>query len=228
MAVYPNSVFPWTARRNNLDVVWAADPNQLAAEVQAIESIVGTNPNVETSPPTGNALNYNTMSQRLTDANNNAELPYSLLSNNNGFFIGAGQIIINTYASNNDPYGIWNGSDGTIPCNGWWTISAEQKWNQHGNNFRGGNVQILLLNGQLLESDIWNWDTFFGVPNEGYNQNVLASNGLTHVFWQGALHKGDRIQSQSINNTFCPGIQVTGCHLKFFCNRTISGTFTSG
>jgi hypothetical protein len=228
MAVYPNSVFPWTARRNNLDVVWAADPNSLASEIQAIESIIGTNPNVEPNPPTGSALTYSTMSARVTDAMDNNNLPYSWLRNSKGFFINAGQQIFNSYNTQQDPYNIWNSVDGTIPCSGWWTISATQKWNQLGNNFRGGNVQFLLVNGNVVESDIWNWDTFFAIPHEDYASSVLASNGQTHVFWQGLLHKGDRIQSQSINNTFCPGIQVNDCHLRLMCNRVVSGTFTSG
>lgn len=228
MAVYPNSIFPWTNRINNVNIVWAADPNSLADEIQAIETAVGTVPYVEPSPPVGNQITYSTLSARVSDAMDNSQLPYAWLSNQNGFFISAGAQIYNSYQAVNDPYGIWNGTDGTIPCNGWWTISLEQKWNQHGNSFRGGNVQFLQLNGTIIESDIWNWDTFFGVPNEGYFTSVLGAQGYTHIFWQGELHKGDRLQSLSVNNTFCPGIQVTGCNLKLYCNRTLTGNFQSG
>jgi hypothetical protein len=243
MAIYPNSIFPWTQRQNNIDVVWAADPNELAAEIQAIESIIGTNPNIETHPPTGNNVTYGSLSSRVSDAENNALLPYAVLTNPGGFFIGAGNQKFNSYVSANDPYSIWNGSDGTIPCNGWWTISAEQKWNQLGNNFYGGNVQFLVLNGNIIESDVWVWDAQFGITgpahfgvavgvsgmNEsGFSAPVIGANGFTHVFWQGQLKKGDRLQSLSINNTFCPGIQVTNISMKLFCNRTIAGSFTSG
>lgn len=244
IAIYPNSIFPWTDRQNNIDVVWAADPNELADEIQAIEAAIGTNPNVETSPPTGGSVTYQTLSSRVSDAQNNALLPYAHLQGGN-FFIGAGQTIINTYNKNIDPYNMWNGTDGTIPCNGWWFISAEQKWNQQGNNFYGGNAQFLMLNGNVIESDIWNWDaqfaTFgfpveFGIatvtPSEGGTRQfaaaILGANGFTHVFWQGLLKAGDRIQSMSINNTFCPGISVTSVHLKMYCARTIQGSFTSG
>jgi hypothetical protein len=227
MAVYPNSVFPWTSRRNNIDVVWAADPNSLAAEIQAIESVIGTTPNVENNPPTGNSVTYSTMNSRVSAANNNTELPYAYLRNSNGFFIEAGQQIYNSYNVQNDPYNIWNGTDGTIPCNGWWSVQADQKWDQHGNRFHGGNVLFMYLNGDVLASDIWDWDAFFGVTLH-YSNNVLESNGYSHLVWMGELHKGDRIRLLSVNNTFCPGIGVTHVNLKFFCHRTLPGTFQSG
>lgn len=225
--IYPASIFQWTPRIDEVNIVFANDPNTLATEIQSIETAVGVNPATESSPPTGSAKPYPTMSNRLSAAMNGAELPYAELVNP-GFFINQGQQMYNSYVKGQDPYGIWNGQDGTIPCNGWWSVHADQKWNQHGNNFRGGNVLFLFVNGTWVDADIWDWSANFGNTQYNYASNIFASNGYSRLRWMGLLHAGDRIQVLSANSTFCPGIQVTNVNLKFFCHRTVTGTFTSG
>lgn len=49
-ASYPSSVRSFSTKRNTLDIVDASDPNSLQEEVIAIESTLGVNPNVSTSP----------------------------------------------------------------------------------------------------------------------------------------------------------------------------------
>ena len=228
-AVYPNGIVQWVPRIDEVNVVYANDPNTLAVEIQAVEATVGTTPQVESGPPAGSPVTYATLSSRVTAANNNAELPYVSLVNQPGFFINQGQQVFNRYSNQEaDPYGMWNGTDLTIACNGWWAIHADQKWNQHGNNFRGGNVLFLYLNGTWIDADIWDWSANFGNTQYNYATNIFASNGFTRIAWQGQLHKGDRIQILSANSTFCPGIQITNMTLKAFCHRTISTSFLSG
>jgi hypothetical protein len=227
-AVYPSGIFPWIPRVNQQNTVFAADPNTLATEIQSIESTVGVNPQIESQPPAGSAVTYPTMSNRLSAAMNNALLPAASLINAKGFFINAGQQLFNSYTQNYDPYTIWNGQDGTIPCNGWWSIHADQRWNQQGNKFNGQNILFLYLNGAWIDMQIWDWSAAIAANNYKYPANVLASNGWTALDWQGLLHKGDRIQMLSANGTFCPGIQVTNLTLKLSCQRTISTSFTSG
>jgi hypothetical protein len=230
-ATYPNGIFAWTPKVDLVTEVDANDVNSMATEIQGIETIVGTTPQIEPSPPVGSAITYATMSSRLSAAMNNANLPVAVLTNAKGFFINAGQQIYNTYTRTYDPYGIFNGSDVTVPVGGYWSIDVMQRWNQHGNNFRGGNAMFLILNGNttaFLDGDIWSWDDFFGDSQYNYAANVVAANGWTKVNWEGLLNKGDRLQLLSINQTFCPGIQVTNMTLHTHCIKTISGSFTSG
>lgn len=223
MPSYPNSVFFWQPRIDQQNIVYANDPNTIASEIQAIESTIGTNPNWEFSPPTGSAVQYPTMSARVSAAMNNTELPYAVLTNLPGFFIGAGSQIYNSYSRLADPYNIWNGTVGTVPCTGWWSIFGQQKWNQHGDNFHGGNIQFIYVNGSWVEADLWNWNEFFGDTAFTYANIVTDANGFTSPRWEGILNKGDKIQILSVNSTFCPGIQVNFSRLFMMCHRTISG-----
>jgi hypothetical protein len=204
----------------------ANDVNSLATEVQGIETIVGVNPQIEGNPPTGSQVTYSTMGNRVSDAANNNLLPYVVLQNSSGFFINAGKQTYNTYTQQTDPFQIWNGQDITIPCNGYWSVYADQKWNQKGNNFRGGNVLFMYLNGSWIVAEIWDWSANFANTAYNYATNIFNSNGYSRINWEGLLHKGDRIQMLSANSTFCPGIQVTNMSLKAMCHRTIASTQT--
>jgi hypothetical protein len=227
-AVYPNSVLSWTPRIDQVNIIYANDPNSLALEVQAIEATTGTTPQIESSPPAGSNVNYATLSSRVSAANNNALSPYCSVVNTPGFFCNQGAQNFNHYSAQVlDPYGIWNGTDLTIPCNGWWTIRTDQKWNQHGNNFGGCNHHFLYCNGGWIDHDLWNWDA---IADSGsyWPANIISTYGWTKIRWEGLLHKGDHIQVLSANSTNCPGLQITNLTLKAFCHRTISTSFVSG
>lgn len=230
-AIYPGGIFGWTPRIDQVNTVFANDPNTLATEIQGIEATIGTNPQIESAPLVGNPVTYATMSARLSAANQNANLPFFVFANSPGFFIQAGAQQFNTYQVVLDSFKAWNGSDVTIPCNGYWSIRADQKWNQRGNNFRGGNVLFLILNGNktaFLDAAIWDWSAAFGNTQFNYATNVFLSNGYSRVQWEGLLHQGDRIQFLSANSTFCPGIQVTNMTARGHCVRGVSGNFVSG
>ena len=49
-ASYPGSVKVFTSKTNVTDVIDASHPNALQEEVLAIESVLGTTPNVSTTP----------------------------------------------------------------------------------------------------------------------------------------------------------------------------------
>ena len=231
-AVYPNGILQWTPRIDQVNVIFANDVNTLAVELDAVEATVGTTPQVESNPPAGSPVNYATLSSRVSDANNNALLPFVSVTSPAGFFIGSGQQQFNHYNTQLvDPYRIWNGTDLTIPCNGWWSIRADQKWNQHGNNFEGLNILFLYLNGNWIDFNQWDWSAWLAQPGQVHQAaNNLGSNGWTQLRWEGMLHKGDRIQLLSANATYCPGIQITNMTLKAFCHRTVSSSlsFVSG
>lgn len=228
-AVYPNSVLSWIPRVDQVNVIYANDPNTLAVEVQAVEATVGTIPQIESSPPAGNSVTYPTLSGRVSAANNNALSPYCSVANAAGFFINQGQQSFNHYPTQmSDPYSIWNGTDLSIPTSGWWSIRADQKWNQHGNNFSGLNILFLYLNGSWIDLAIWDWSVAIAANQHNYPTNILGANGWTKLTWEGLLHKNDHLQLLSANATYCPGIQITNMTLKAFCHRTVSTPFTSG
>lgn len=219
MATYPNSIFFWTPRIDQQNIVFANDPNTLANEIVAIESTLGTNPHKEKHPPTGTGYTYRSVDSRISAANGNWDMPWATFYGPN-FFIGQGQSLYNTYKPYNDAYGIWNGKDVTIPATGWYNIYAAQKWNQHGNNFRGGNVLVLYWNGQFIDAAIWDWDNFFGDTSFHYVQQVYQAQGFSRINFGSFFTKGDHLQFLSVNSTFCPGIEVTNIFMSIQCTRT--------
>jgi hypothetical protein len=234
-SVYPTGVIQWTPRINCVDIVWANDPNSLANELVAIETTVGINPQIEKSPPTsaaGPTVAYNTVDKRISDAMNNNLLPYTYLKGVD-FWIPDGAQHFNVYTPTLDPYNMYNGQDITIPCDGYWSVFGNQRWNQQGDSFVGLNMNFLYINGDWRHVDYWNWSDVIGDdPFSFYTfpSNVMQSNGYTNLAWEGLLHAGDRIQVLSANVTFCPAILVNNIELKMSCIRTFpsSTTFPSG
>ena len=226
-AVYPGNVLSWTPRIDEVNVVFANDPNTLAVEVQAIESTVGTTPQIESSPPAGSPVTYPTLSSRVSAAMNGALLPFVSVNNSAGLFLTHGQQSYNHYpAQIVDPYNIWNGSSLTIPCSGWWTIRSDQRWSQQGGNFGGCNHHFMYCNGNWFDHDHWNWGDRGTSP--GWPDNVFNGDGWTKIRWEGLLNKGDIIQILSVNSTSCDRIKIYNMSLKVFCHRTISTPFISG
>lgn len=58
-ASYPGSVKVFTTKANITDVIDASHPNSLQEEVLAIESVIGVNPNVSTTPSSSGTFNAN-------------------------------------------------------------------------------------------------------------------------------------------------------------------------
>ena len=74
-ASYPLAVRPFSTKTNILDVIDAADPNSLQEEVVAIETVVGINPALSTTPLDGTGFvrtstQYATITQRLANIEN--------------------------------------------------------------------------------------------------------------------------------------------------------------
>jgi hypothetical protein len=70
-ASYPLSVRPFTTKVNVLNIVDAADPNSLQEEVVAIETTIGLNPALSTTPSSSNSFanstQFATVVQRLAN-----------------------------------------------------------------------------------------------------------------------------------------------------------------
>lgn len=71
-ASYPTSVAVFTTKQNIIDIIDASHPNNIQEEVVAIESILGVNPNLSTSPSAGGtfaatATSFGSVSARLAN-----------------------------------------------------------------------------------------------------------------------------------------------------------------
>lgn len=216
MAVYPNSIFPWTARRNNLDVVWANDPNSIVAEVQAIESIIGTNPNIETGTYNGVPLIFSTMNARVAAAATLQNMPFAVLANTGTTTIAPNKTMRFSYTVVADQYAMWNGIDITIPASGLYYVFANVDWDTKGVFASGVSRQTLIVNGKGVNSDfhVWNY------PSEQVWQ-VLGFDAHTQHSWMGGFTKGDVVTIGIGNATNCT-MTIDYASLRTFMVRQFS------
>ena len=226
-AVYPNTTFSWTDRIDNVNVVFANDPNSIVAEVIAIENTLGTNPQQEKNPIIGTApINYASVDARISDTLAGSQKPVVELNCSN-LPCRAGQLIFNSYRARFDPFRMYNGNDVVVPADGWWIITATQQWEEPIGFFTGFSRCGLLLNGFLEHFHDFRWDfpnrtlVPFGFPIGVYGYNTMT--------WQGLLHKGDRFQIQSCNGTFFEPHHILTGDLKACWIRSANPTaFISG
>lgn len=237
-AVYPAGVFPWVDRVDQQDIVFAEDVNPLAAEIEAIETNVGTTPNVESSPPNGGqAITYPTLSSRVSDAMDNAQLPICTLGSpsftcpNNT----SGSLI--PHQRRFDPFNCYNGTDFTAVASGWWVVTGTMVWDWWSDGY---SEHRLCLNGfnNYIDCHSLDWE-FSGnqIPQaEIFPQPIVTPRWWefgkrpkgTSVTWQGLLNKGDRLSMLAENGTSNPGHTITNVSFKAIMIRTVSGNFTSG
>lgn len=204
---YPSGVFQWNDRVDNVNIDFANDINSAVAEIESIESVFGSNPQIETGVPGSGPITYNTVSDRITDAMTNAQLPYcALLANaipvscNN-----AGQLI--QFKVSLDTGGCYNGTDITIPFNGWWSIQSTATWSW---NDRGYCHHQLCLNGanNCVERHIFDLEFSGNVTGLQYSPNgtPVQQSTLTPRYYkygkrpvntktsfEGPLHAGDHM-----------------------------------
>lgn len=191
--IYPKALASWTDRINNVDTVWANDPNSLASEIISIEQTMGVMPQVEPNVPVGGPVTYGSVSARISDAMLGGQLPFVSLANpsfkvgrGGGFYNGQ----FNTYTQViADHWKYFNGSDITIQAPGVYFIEASQSWE----NYKSGYVMMMLaINNGRMRIDRWDWADY------DPNGTDYAS---TNLNWLGILNKGDRIRIASQNST---------------------------
>lgn len=242
--IYPSGIFPWTDRVDQQSIDFANDINSTVAEVESIETTVGTTPQIESGVPVGLPVSYPSVSARITDAMTNAQLPYCSLMNILFTTPNTSSGTIVPFKTVLDPYGCYNGSDVTIPASGWWFLSAETTADWRNNGYE---YQTLCLNGgsNILDDDLIDWEFSGNVQQVVYSPsgNIVQFNPNTPR-WQtygkrsrrmkcefhGALHKGDRISVFIENGTTQPVPWFNHIKLKAFMLRTIpsSVSFVSG
>lgn len=220
MTSFPKTIASWRTRIDQVDTVWAADPNALASEIIAVENAVGTMPQTEPSPPVGNPVTYKSLSARVTDTALGAQHPYIELYNAD-FWVGQGSAlstygVFNSYRVVEDNWGYFNGSDITIRAPGVYAIDAYQTWVPYNN----GWVHLMLgINNVVTRSSMWHWNDF---PANAGRQSYYERWATTSFFFMGALNKGDRIRIASEQQTSAATYRVVNSTLRCLYLRTLT------
>lgn len=214
-ATYPNGILPWTPRVDNKDTVYAADPNQLAAEIAAIEGTLGTNPHIETySPLLGGAqVIYSNVSARIHDVQMGNQVPYCGLWNLGPFYTPQGGVVPgaantvegyrNSYGALTDVGGFFNGTDITIPVDGVYIIQAYEQLGWAPSGFAGMHILVGGVNGspQYIKSqEIFSWDF---PENKGGANSVwgFRPRYVSTTYGPAPLSKGTRVSVSTWNVT---------------------------
>lgn len=227
MANYPKGIDSWTNRVDEVDIVWAADPNSLAAEILAIENAVGMMPHVESKPPAGNPVQYSSLSARVTDTLLGNQLPYVDLSTSSFNVSFSSNYLPNYYGSyinykvNYDPWGYFNGSDVTVKAPGLYLINSYTTWGYYNTGYL---MTHLLVNGVESEDDRWDWDFPKSGPDDASYAGRWAVTKFTHMV---PLQAGTRLRIIAENGTPKNPYPVINSYLRVFYLRSIPTTIAT-
>jgi len=222
--IYPKSVVPWTDRVDEQDVIFAKDPNSLAAEIISLENTLGTMPHRENAPYTGPAVTYGNVGARISDVLAGSLHPYcSLTANNFSVFNNQGPGTkfgqYNVFRKNYDPFGYYNGSDITIQASGLYLITATQSWAW---NNSGYLRQDLVIANTVVCGDMWQWN-FAGSGPGDYQNNRFATTNFT---WIGGIPAGQRVRVLSENGTSKNPYPVADSWFRAYCLRKLPGNIS--
>lgn len=202
-ASYPGATLSWTSRINS-QTIYAADPNTLAAEIDAIETYVGTNPHHEPHALTGGTKTFSNMSARLSSAMLQDQHPYYEIyrstNQNISHSTASTHVQQNYFTTEKSSWSGYGISGGTVKIKdaGVWLIHATQKWNYTSS----GWVQMQLLSGgSILDRDIFNYSLFPRSGSNSYGERFLNDDAYTHTSFLGRLGAGSVISVSSGNYT---------------------------
>jgi hypothetical protein len=218
-AVYPASIFPWTNRVDQVNVIWANDPNSMAAELISIETTLGVMPQVEKAPYEGNSVTYASVDARLSDLLAANQHPYVELSASN-FYVNNNERYngrwghCNYYQRVYDSHGSYNGTDITVPCSGLWLIVGEQNWEWHDSGYCFHHCYI---DNDWRAGHRWDWDFANAGPGDYDDSRQLT----THISWMGPITGGKRVQIISENGTSRSPYKVNYSYLRAYCLRKL-------
>ena len=218
-AVFPKSVLSWTDRIDEVNVIWANDPNSLAAEIIAMENTLGAMPQVESAPYVGNPIAYDTVGHRISDVLAGNQMPYCSVTTSTQFVYnnqGPGSFWghFNTFNKVYDPFGYYNGSDITVQASGLYLITTSQQWQWHDSGYFRHS---LYCGGIWMCGDRWDWN--FGPFGPSYYDNDRPA--ATSTTWLGPLAAGTRVQVVSENGTSFNPCEVSNSWMRMYCLRKL-------
>lgn len=215
-AVYPNGIVPWTNRVDRLNTVYALDPNTLAAELVAVQSTLGTNPQIEASTPVGSKVTYPNVNARIHDVMTGHHLPVVSLKTGQITVLNDGQTHRAGYGSVYDPEPIraFNGIDINVNASGWWVVTASASFPWQSS---GWYMMQLSVAGNIVDEDWWSWD--FSENKPGGNWHNAPK--LLSCFYQGAIQNKQRISVFIRNSSSASEIQLNNALLKASYHRDV-------
>lgn len=219
-AVYPNGIVPWSNRVDRLNTVYAVDPNTLAAEVVAIQSTIGTNPQIESSTPVGTKVVYATVNARIHDVQMGNQLPAITVTAPTFSVKNDGVLHTNSYPNTSfDPMSLANGIDFTVKAPGWYRVWAKQRYFWAASGF----VMVKLTVGSnVVDEDFWSWDFSENKPGGNWhNQPKMLS-----VMYEGVIQRGQRVSVTSVNSSNLTLLQVDQAVLKLSWVRSVPSNVT--
>lgn len=218
-AVFPKSIVSWTDRVDEQDVIFANDPNSLAAEIIATETALGALPQQEKSPFTGNPVTYGSVDARISDAAAGNLNPYVSVTTSSFFVFnqqGPGSRFghINTFQKVYDPFGFYNGTDITVQVSGLYLIQGQQSWDWHDSGYL---FHSLFIDGLWYCGHRWDWN--FGLFGPSFYQD---SRPATTAFTTLApIAAGKRVQVVSENGTSRNPFRAQNSWLRMYCLRKL-------
>lgn len=218
-AVFPKSILSWTDRIDEVNVIWANDPNSLAAEVISVENTLGAMPHQEKSPFAGNPVTYSSVDARISDAAAGNLNPYVSITNSTFFVFnqqGPGSRFghFNSYQKVYDPYGFYNGTDITVQTSGLYLITGSQSWEWHDSGYLWHS---LFIDGLWACGHRWDWN-FAGFGPGFYEDDRPATTAFT---WMGPIAAGKRVQVVSENGTSRNPFRASNSWLRMYCLRKL-------
>lgn len=219
-AVYPGAIVSWTQRING-ETVWAADPNALAAEVTAIETYLGGNPQIEHASIAGSVKTFNTTSERISAAMLQNGHPFVEISRSDNWGVlhstnatHTGQNPFNTVTASWPNY--TNAGTIVIQDTGFWVVNATQRWAPASSGWVMMNV---LSNGSVLRRDIFSYSQFPSSGSNTYGERFLNQEGFTDSTYLGRLVKGTVLSVASGNFTNVNPLNVHSMNLSAYYIR---------
>lgn len=223
-AAYPASVLNWTNRINS-QTVFAADPNALAAEIEAIETIVGVNPQIESSALVGSSKVFSSLSARVSDAMLQRGHPFIQLQRTTPWAVthsnSTTHVTQNPYGTApyvQNGYGTQSLQSGVVIIQdaGLWMIDAEQRWDYAAS---GWVMQELYSGGTVLRRNVFSYSQFPSSGSNTYGERFLGLNGHTQTTFLGRLSAGTRISVASGNYTSSNPLNVNSMTLALYFIR---------
>ena len=197
-SVYPKSIVSWTDRING-EIIWAADPNSIAAEVVALENAIGVNPSVESNPPFGPPQQYSSLSSRVSAAMLQTEHPFISLELDN-FRINWQQshgLNAVDFMQFHPPFRVrhddWHYFDGTcmtVRAAGLYLVIQNQQWEYRPSGWCRCHCRI---NDDVRRQCVWNFDQF-PQGNNRFGQTYNGEFGYTDTIHFEILDKDDIVR----------------------------------
>lgn len=190
-AVFPYGIASWTDRIDEVDIVFALDPNTLAAEIIATENALGITPATEPSNPLGNPVVYDNVGARIHDVAMGGQIPCVELAQEQLYVANVGAGVRCPYRPRFDPFNCFNGIDITIPCDGWWLVQSIVTWTWWDVGYFHHRLCCNGFGNIFCER---HFDCGFqgNTPGGRWQLYTSAKRSITtDTWWMGPSHKGD-------------------------------------